>query len=278
MRWLSILLVASCSKEPPPPTPDPGIPLVPPVPIAGAALVEPGLRTQIFALDVKVTEMPLSLSIETLGGVATVLIPRGTKLPARFTDTFSTASDDQASVEVALALGERAFASDNISAGKFQIYDIPPAPRGLPQIDVSIVIDAAGMLEARAVDRATNTSRSMRMTGEPSAPITRAGIDGALAAAETHRSADEANDARVKAHLHLEVLRIGTRRTLDESGDKVPAALRARVETALASADKVNADRALGTAASIDAEAERLRAVAHELSTKVYGTAPSWVK
>jgi molecular chaperone DnaK len=268
MRWLPILLVAACSKEPPPPTPDPGIPLVPPVAIADAPPVEPGLRTQIFASDINVTQMPLSISIETLGGVASIVIPRGTKLPATFADMFSTSADDQVSVEVALALGERAFARDNISVGKFQIYDIPPAPRATPQIDVSIIVDERGMLEARAVDRATGTSRSMRMTREPPPPIDRTGIDAALAAASSHRAADEAARTRVNSHIQLQTLRIGTKRSLDEKGDKVPAALRARVETALASAEKVNADWETGTAATVIAEAGRLQAVAHELATK----------
>ncbi len=195
MRWLALAVVAACSKEPPPPTPDPGIPLVPPVPIVEVPPVEPGLRTQVFAADVKATELPLSIGIETIGGEASIVIARGTKLPATFADRFSTGSDDQPSVEIALTLGERRFARDNIALGKFQIYDIPPAPRGTPMIDVSITIDESGVLEARAMDRATKTSRSMRMTQDPPPPIDRAAIDAALADAEKHRASDEAASA-----------------------------------------------------------------------------------
>src|SRR6476659_5268045 len=113
----------------------------------------------ILLLDVT----PLSLAIETLGGVATVLIPRNTTIPTRKSETFSTAADNQTSVEVHVTQGERPMAKDNKQLGKFQLTGIPPAPRGVPQIEVTFDIDANGILHVTAKDKATGSERSIRI-------------------------------------------------------------------------------------------------------------------
>lgn len=266
MRWLALLVLFGCSKEPPPPAPTPSPPAAPP-----ADAAPPGLRTQVFAEGIGTDQLPLTISVETLGGIASPVLARGTTLPAHFSDVFSTMADDQVSVEVHVTAGERPLAADNISLGKFQIVGIPPAPRAVPQIDVELEIDERGLLTATATDRATNTSRTMRITGTPSAPLDRAAIDAALASATAHHAADVVSSTRIHAHIDLEQLRIATQRTLEEAGGKLSADLRARIVKALASAARVNADWAKGDTKAIIAETEKLRAVAHEMSTTLYG-------
>lgn len=265
MPWALLMFLVACSKDAAPPPPAPA-PVSPPVD-AGT----PGIRAKVFADSA--SELPLSIAIETLGGISTVVLAKGTVLPAHFSDVFSTMADDQPSVEVHITAGERPFAKDNKSLGKFQVYGLPPAPRGVPQIDVDLDIDATGVLTVTATDRATGTSRSMRITGDSTGPLARAGIEQSLRDAVANHDLDVTNSTRVHAHIDLEQLRIGTRRTLAEAGDKVPAKLRVRIEAALASADRVNADWAKGDAKTIVAETEKLRAVAHEMSTKLYGSA-----
>ena len=157
--------------------------------VALGAAVQGGVLSgdvkDILLLDVT----PLSLAIETLGGVATVLIPRNTTIPTRKSETFSTAADNQTSVEVHVTQGERPMAKDNKTLGKFQLTGIPPAPRGVPQIEVTFDIDANGILNVAAKDKATGAERTIRI--EASSGLTEADIKRAVEDAAQHEAEDK---------------------------------------------------------------------------------------
>jgi len=155
---LLVLAVLGCSQrtKEAPPTPAPA-------PVAPAPAADHGARTRIFGHDVPTDTLAGSIAIETIGGAATVIFPRGSRLPVEFRDVFSTANDDQTSVELHIVQGERPFARDNRSLGKFQLTGIPPAPRGVPQIEVTFAIDATGVLTVSAKDLATGAYREVRI-------------------------------------------------------------------------------------------------------------------
>jgi molecular chaperone DnaK len=178
----------------------------------------------ILLLDVT----PLTLSIETLGGVATGLIERNTTIPTRKSQIFSTASDGQTQVEINVLQGERAMASDNKSLGKFVLDGIPPAPRGVPQIEVTFDIDANGILSVSAEDRATGREQSMEII--PSSGLSDEQIDRMVEEAEQHRAEDRRKEERVKTRNEADTAVYGAEKLLREQGDQVPAEVRASVE------------------------------------------------
>jgi molecular chaperone DnaK len=178
----------------------------------------------VLLLDVT----PLTLSIETLGGVATELIERNTTIPTKKSQIFSTASDGQTQVEIHVLQGERSMASDNKSLGKFILDGIPPAQRGVPQIEVTFDIDANGILNVSAEDKATGREQSMEII--PSSGLSDEEIESMVEDAEQHREADQRRKERIEARNKADTAVYSAEKLLDEQGEKVPADLRSDVE------------------------------------------------
>ncbi len=184
----------------------------------------------VLLLDV----IPLSLGIETLGGVMTPLIERNTTIPTKKTETFSTAEDNQTTVEIHVLQGERKMSQDNKTIGKFQLTGIPPAPRGMPQIEVTFDIDANGILQVSAKDRATGKEQSIRI--EASSGLSEDEIEKMVQDAEANRDEDEARRKKVEARNQLDSLVYQVEKDSEEWGDKVEAELKTRLDEALAKA------------------------------------------
>jgi molecular chaperone DnaK len=208
--------------------------------------------------DVVLTDVtPLTLSIETLGGVATSIIERNTHIPIKQSQVFSTASDMQKSVEIHVLQGERAMATDNKSLGRFILDGIPPAPRGVPQIEVTFDIDADGILNVNAKDRATG--REQHITIQPSGGLTDEEIDRLVQEAEAHQAEDIARRDLIAARNHADAAVYAAERALRDHGDEMPAADRERIETQLAAARE----------ALESSDLETIRSTARELQTAV---------
>ncbi|HXE79558.1 MAG TPA: molecular chaperone DnaK [Vicinamibacterales bacterium] len=197
----------------------------------------------VLLLDVT----PLSLGIETLGGVMTVLIPRNTTIPTRKSEVFSTATDNQTSVEVHVLQGERPLARDNRTLGRFQLVGIPPAPRGVPQIEVTFDIDANGIVNVSAKDRATNKEQRITVTG--SSGLSKEEVERMVREAEAHAAEDRARRELIDARNSADALVYSVERTLRENREKLSSAEISRVESAVAQVrqavdgDDVNAIR-----------------------------------
>ena len=207
----------------------------------------------VLLLDVT----PLSLGIETLGGVMTKLIERNTTIPTSKTQIFSTASDNQTQVEIHVLQGEREFAKDNKTLGRFILDGIPPAPRGVPQIEVTFDIDANGILEVRAKDRATGREQQVRITG--SSMLSKEDVDRMVREAQEHAEEDRRRREEVETRNQAEQLTYQAERTLKDLGDKVSAADRADVEA------KITALREALKGADIDAVRSGATALAEAL-------------
>lgn len=189
-----------------------------------------GEKTDILLLDVT----PLSLGIETLGGVATPMIQKNTTIPTRKSEVFSTASDNQTSVEVHVLQGERPMASDNKTLGKFHLVGIPPAPRGVPQVEVTFDIDANGIVNVSAKD--IGTGREQKITITASSGLSKEEIDKMMKDAESHSAEDEKKKASIEARNRLDGLVYSVEKTLSENKDKLDAAAATDIEAAIAEA------------------------------------------
>jgi molecular chaperone DnaK len=205
--------------------------------VAVGAAVQGGVLTgdvkDVLLLDVT----PLSLGIETVGGVMTVLIPRNTRIPARKSETFSTAADNQTSVEVHVLQGERPLARDNRTLGRFQLVGIPPAPRGAPQIEVTFDIDANGIVSVSAKDLSSGKEQKVTITA--SSGLTKAEIDRLVKDAESHAAEDQRRREIVEARNEADALAYTVEKAVNEAGDRVPPAERSLVDAAIAEVRRV---------------------------------------
>jgi molecular chaperone DnaK len=233
--------------------------------VAIGAAVQAGVLAgdvkDLLLLDVT----PLTLAIETLGGVATQMIPRNTTIPTKKTETFSTAADSQPSVEVHVLQGERPLAKDNRTLGKFHLTGIPPAPRGVPQIEVTFDIDANGILNVTAKDKATNKEQKITITS--SSGLSKEEVERMAKEAESHASEDKAKREEIEARNQLDGLVYQVEKTLKEHGDKITADEKGQVEAAVADAKKALE----GTdAAAMNAAREKLTQASHKLAEAMY--------
>jgi molecular chaperone DnaK len=214
---------------------------------------------------------PLSLGVETLGGVMTKLIERNTTIPTKKTEVFSTAGDGQTSVEIKVLQGEREMAGDNKLLGVFSLVGIPPAPRGMPQIEVGFDIDANGILNVNAKDRGTGKEQKITITS--SSGLDKNEVAKAVREAESHSSEDKKRREGVDAKNQLDSLIYSTAKLLEENGDKVPAAEKATVESALAEAKKVFETQSNDSEALKKAAAD-LQKASYKIAEALYKTAP----
>jgi molecular chaperone DnaK len=233
--------------------------------VAIGAAVQAGVLTgevkDILLLDVT----PLSLSIETLGGVATPMITRNTTIPTRKSETFSTASDGQPSVEVHVMQGERPMARDNKSLGKFHLDGIPPAPRGVPQIEVTFDIDANGILHVTAKDRASGKESKIRI--ESGSGLSKDDIEKAVKEAAAHEAEDKARKEEIETRNKADSLAYQVEKSLKDLGDKVPAATKTDLEAKI----KAVRDALAGTdAAALKTATEALHDASYKMAEEAY--------
>jgi molecular chaperone DnaK len=233
----------------------------------GAAIqggVLKGEVKDLLLLDVT----PLTLSIETLGGVATPMIPRNTTIPTKKTETFSTAADNQNSVEVHVLQGERPMAAQNRTLGKFHLTGIPPAPRGVPQIEVTFDIDANGILNVMAKDNATGKDQKITITS--SSGLSKEEVERMAKDAEAHSAEDKAQREAIDAKNQLDTMVYQIEKTLKEQGDKISGSDRGDVENAIADAKKALESN---DKAQMDRARETLTQASHKLAEQMYKSA-----
>jgi molecular chaperone DnaK len=235
--------------------------------VAIGAAVQAGVLAgdvkDLLLLDVT----PLTLAIETMGSVATPMIPRNTTIPTKKTETFSTAADNQTEVEIHVLQGERPMASQNRTLGKFKLGGIPPAPRGMPQIEVTFDIDANGILNVTAKDNATGKDQKITITS--SSGLSKDEIDRMAKDAEAHASEDKEAKEKIEARNQLDSMVYNVEKMLREGGDKVAAADKSDVETALADA-KSTLGGGDPSKTEMDAARERLTTASHKLAEALY--------
>jgi molecular chaperone DnaK len=211
---------------------------------------------------------PLSLGIETLGGVTTKLIERNTTIPTKKSEVFSTASDNQTSVEIKVLQGEREMARDNKTIGVFHLVGIPPAPRGIPQVEVSFDIDANGIMNVSAKDLGTGKEQKITITA--SSGLSKDEIDRMVTDAKSHSEEDRKRREEIEARNRLDSLVYSSEKTLEENKSKLDAAELSSVETALADARKALQG---GDSTAMNEAAERLQQASHKLAEAMYRAA-----
>jgi molecular chaperone DnaK len=202
----------------------------------------------------------------------TRLIERNTTIPTKKSEVFSTASDGQTSVEIKVLQGEREMAGDNKALGVFSLVGIPPAPRGLPQIEVTFDIDANGILNVSAKDRGTGKEQKITITS--SSGLDKKEVEKLVKDAESHRGEDKTRREAIEAKNGLDALVYQTEKILEESGDKVPAAEKESVTAAIADAKKVLESHA-GDADALKKAAQDLQKASYKIAEALYKSAPA---
>ena len=234
--------------------------------VAIGAAVQAGVLAgdvkDLLLLDVT----PLTLAIETLGGVSTPMIPRNTTIPTKKSETFSTAADSQTEVEVHVLQGERPMAAQNRTLGKFKLAGIPPAARGVPQIEVTFDIDANGILSVTAKDK--GTGKDQRITITSSTGLSKEEVERMAKEAEAHATEDKEQREQIEARNGLDSLTYNIEKMLKEAGDKVQGSERAEVESALAEAKKTLEGQ--HSSAELKAAQEKLTTASHKMAEVLY--------
>jgi molecular chaperone DnaK len=234
--------------------------------VAIGAAVQAGVLagevTDLLLLDVT----PLTLAIETLGGVATKMIGRNTTIPTKKTETFSTAADSQTEVEVHVLQGERPMAAQNRTLGKFKLSGIPPAPRGIPQVEVTFDIDANGILNVTAKDNATGKDQKITITS--SSGLSKEEVDRMAKEADAHATEDQAKREEVEARNSLDNMVYNVEKMLKDNGDKVSGSEKSDVEAALTEARTTL--QGSPSAAELNAAREKVTAASHKLAEAMY--------
>jgi molecular chaperone DnaK len=233
--------------------------------VAVGAAVQAGVlsgeKTDILLLDVT----PLSLGIETLGGVFTKLIERNTTIPTRKSEIFSTASDNQTSVEVHVLQGERPMAGDNRTLGKFHLVGIPPAPRGMPQVEVTFDIDANGIVNVSAKDM--GTGREQKITITASSGLSKDEIDRMMREAESHAGEDVKKKEEIESRNRLDGLTYQVEKTFSENKEKLDGASLTQLEEAIADSKKALEE---GGAERMNNAFNNLQTASHKLAEALY--------
>jgi molecular chaperone DnaK len=231
-----------------------------------------GVQAGVLAGEVKdlllLDVTPLSLGIETLGGVMTTLIQRNTTIPTRKSETFSTAADNQTSVEVHVLQGERQLARDNRTLGRFQLGDIPPAPRGMPQIEVTFDIDANGIVNVSAKDR--GTGKEQRITITTSSGLSKEEVDRMMKDAESHAEEDKKRREEIETRNRADQSVYAAEKLLQDAGEKVGASERAAVQTAI---DSLKSAISANDAGAMTTAMQQLEQAQHKVAEALYSQA-----